>query len=424
MNILIVDQNLPPYIIDGSRVHTYNLCKALARRGHNVHVLVEKTSVPHTASMKGNVHEFPWDGINVHRLVPSATNPFKPTKELSWLIFDLNAGKYIAKLTKKIKLDIIHGDGAHSGLLLSDKFAVPHVVTIHGNFYDEASVIVDDIRKTLSTNLKAIPTLAFYGKCYIGAQLHAYAEKVACNLADKIIALTNYEKIRLNQVYSIPYSKIAVIPNFVDYERIQKVAIALPEKEKIKEEILGKSSSKEKVIAYTGFLKPRKGLDILIKAMAIIKKLRMPYKLLIIGSGPLEKEVKAMINKEGLEEQVTMLNYVPFEKMVAINLIADCIVVPSLFEGLPTTMLEAMALGKPVIASSVGGIPEVIKDKINGILFKPKDPHMLADKIIELMDSEDLRTKLGLNARETVKEKYDINVVVKDIERLYLSLAR
>jgi glycosyltransferase involved in cell wall biosynthesis len=110
--------------------------------------------------------------------------------------------------------------------------------------------------------------------------------------------------------------------------------------------------------------------------------------------------------------------------MVAINLITDCIVAPSLFGGLSTTMLEAMALGRPVIASSVGGIPEVIKDKINGILFKPKDPNMLADKIIELMDSEDLRMKLGLNARETVKEKYDINVVVKDIERLYLSLAR
>jgi len=99
------------------------------------------------------------------------------------------------------------------------------------------------------------------------------------------------------------------------------------------------------------------------------------------------------------------------------------LVLPSRWEGLPVTILEAMSRGLPVIASSVGGIPEVIENKKEGILVPPQNPEILAQAIKKLLEDESLRKELIRNAYEKVKENYSIETYAKNILNLYKLLA-
>jgi glycosyltransferase involved in cell wall biosynthesis len=421
MKVLLVDHNLPPYVIDGAKIYTYKLSRTLSIFGHEVHVLVEKPGIHKNLLGKKGLQSYPWWNIHVHRLVPSSITPIYPAHDLSWLAFTLNAAKYVQKLVKEVRPDIIHGDAPHGGgFTLFYKPEIPYVVTDHGNIPDEIIALKADLKFML--NLKEISISQKIFKSIIGAYLHAYFEKIACKDADKIIVLTEYERKRLHNVYDIPYSKMEVIPNFVDYEAIKNITSKFPDKEKMKKLVL-RNYGDEPTILFVGYFKPGKGLHVLIEAIKILLKKGINIKLILVGSGFLESYIKRVLALNNLLKNVIHLKNAAFKDIIVAYYIADIITIPSIFkEGLPTTLLEAMAVGKPVVVSSICGIPEVIKDHVNGILVKPNDPVALSDKLTELIYNEDLRLKLGKNAEKTIQKYYDTNVVVRKIESIYRSL--
>jgi glycosyltransferase involved in cell wall biosynthesis len=174
-------------------------------------------------------------------------------------------------------------------------------------------------------------------------------------------------------------------------------------------------------VLFVGRLTKAKGVDILIKAIKILKeKYQMDIKTAIVGKGYLEEELKELVMELGIEKEVEFLGIRrDIEKLMKSTKI---FVLPSRWEGLPLTILEAMGSGAGIIATKVGGIPEVIEHEKEGILISPEDSTALAGAITELLKDRELREKLGINAYQKVKEKYSIEVYTRNILGFYKSL--
>lgn len=140
----------------------------------------------------------------------------------------------------------------------------------------------------------------------------------------------------------------------------------------------------------------------------------------VAGDGPLLPEMNNMVKQFGIEDKVRFTGFRgdPFDVM---NMF-DIFVMTSLHEGIPTVLLEAMWLGKPVIATKVGGIPEIISHRWNGLLIAEENSNEVASACIELIEDECLRDNLSRNARKDFKGLHDIERVAGDVERLYRGL--
>ncbi|MBU4345581.1 MAG: glycosyltransferase family 4 protein, partial [Desulfobacteraceae bacterium] len=102
----------------------------------------------------------------------------------------------------------------------------------------------------------------------------------------------------------------------------------------------------------------------------------------------------------------------------------DILVTPSLLEGFPMVILEAMAMAKPIVATNIDGITEQITDGVNGILVPPKDPSALAKTVVRVLNDKELARTMGLSAREKVKQEFSVEKMVAETEKVYLSLLK
>jgi glycosyltransferase involved in cell wall biosynthesis len=220
----------------------------------------------------------------------------------------------------------------------------------------------------------------------------------------KIICVSKQVQITLIEWLPKLKRKIIVISN----------AVTVPD-------LLNWSPIKKYDILFVGRLTKAKGVDILLRAINILKeKYQKEIKAAIVGEGYLEEELKELVEELGIDEEVEFLGVRrDIEKLMKSTQI---FVLPSRWEGLPLTILEAMGSGAGIIAAKVGGIPEVIEHEKEGILISPENPTTLARAITELLKDRELRVKLGINAYQKVKEKYSIEVYTKDLLELYKSL--
>jgi len=169
-----------------------------------------------------------------------------------------------------------------------------------------------------------------------------------------------------------------------------------------------KHNNKPVKVITIGRLSPGKGFEDFIEAAEIINKANPQVVFAIAGEGILEKSLTKKISRLGIEGVTKLLGHIGGKnEIAAFYRSADIFVLPSHHEGLPTVVLEAMASGLPVVATKVGGVPSLIEDGVNGYLVAPREPMALADRILRLVDDENLRQQLGKKARERVLEKYN-----------------
>lgn len=237
----------------------------------------------------------------------------------------------------------------------------------------------------------------------------SFTKKVSSFIVDKCvsmyIALTKADKEILVKFFKISPDKILVIPNGLN-------APVLPVKKK--------NDRKEKVIGTVTRLMPQKGLRYFIEAIPEIIKFDNTIKFKIAGSGEQENELKELVNELNLNNNIEFMGYI-------INIISfiddlDIFVLPSVWEGFPYVILEAMLMKKPIIATDIFGINEIIDNNINGILIKPKNPHYISISIIHLLKNPDLARKLGINAYSKAQREYTLEKNVRSIENLYNKL--
>jgi len=178
------------------------------------------------------------------------------------------------------------------------------------------------------------------------------------------------------------------------------------------------------VIGTIANLYPCKGLEYLIEAANLIFKSsnfepRTPnMKFVIIGDGEEREKLEYLIKKHNLEEKIILTGAMPdaWKYLKAF----DIFILPSIKEGFPWTILEAMAAGIPVIATNVGAVPEIIENNENGILIEPRDPKIIAESIEKLINNKDLIEKFSQNGKKTVIEKFNLQEMIKKYEELFI----
>ncbi len=177
-------------------------------------------------------------------------------------------------------------------------------------------------------------------------------------------------------------------------------------------------------LGYIGRLFEGKGLEDLLMAAANLKsKFQISnFKLLIFGSGPLENKLKKMAKDLDVASKIEWRGFVPYGKVPEALAQIDIFVYPSRHEGFGRSIMEALAMEKAVVATRVGGIPDLIKDGENGFLVPSHDPKALAEKIYKLMEDRDLRGKFGKSGREWVNKNFEWNDGIKKFANLFLEL--
>ena len=218
--------------------------------------------------------------------------------------------------------------------------------------------------------------------------------------ADAVTAISNYlaQYVR-SQNSRVP---VSIIPNGVDVSKFK------PD---------GEHNSK--TIITTSRLVEKNGIGDLIDAVDVVKKEIPDIKLFIAGGGHLREGLKLKVKSLKLENNVEFIGEVSNDLLPQYLAKASIFVRPSLSEGLGTAFLEAMAAGLAVIGTSVGGIPDFLKDGETGLFCKVANPEDLADKIIRLIKDDGLRNRLSDSGRRLVQEKYNWDKVAKEIQNVY-----
>jgi glycosyltransferase involved in cell wall biosynthesis len=169
-----------------------------------------------------------------------------------------------------------------------------------------------------------------------------------------------------------------------------------------------------------GRLVPVKGYGILIRAIKEISKKFSEVYCLIVGDGNLYLELNKQINDLKLQNRVHLLGYQKHSKVMSILKASDIFVMPSLYEGTPIALLEAAAMGKAIIASRVGGIPELVNDGEQAILFSPGDHRVLVEAITQFVSDKKKAREFGKQAQIRIKKRFGLDAMVQATKLAYI----
>jgi glycosyltransferase involved in cell wall biosynthesis len=228
--------------------------------------------------------------------------------------------------------------------------------------------------------------------------------------ADVLLAVSKEDRRRMIEVEGIRRDKIRILPNGIP---------PLPPPRGAVRSELGIPPSSP-VIGTLTVLRREKALHVLVQASALLAPEFPDLRVLIAGQGPEEESLRALVRELGLEEVVLLLG---FRRDVADVLAAlDVAVFSSEREGSPLAVMESMAAGKPVVATCVGGVPELVDDGVHGLLVRPRDPHALSKAVAILLRDPGLRTELGRRGQARQERDFHIEATVRRLEDLYQQL--
>lgn len=243
-------------------------------------------------------------------------------------------------------------------------------------------------------------------------RLYNRIERSVLRHADRIVTVSDSMRALLTK-HGVAAEKIRVIHNAIDTNE----AVPVASRAEIKQR--HGLSSKQKIIGVIGRLNPEKGQMIFLRAMEKTVRSCPDVKSLVIGDGQDRPMLERFCRENGLTDHVVFLGYQ--DKIADYYQILDLLVLPSLSEGLPNTVLEAMTFGIPVLATSVGGVPEIIENG-NGVLVPPNDPEALAERMIELLKDDSLRGAIGLKGKNSLYPRFAPDHRVRQIIGLYNEL--
>ncbi|MHA1595228.1 MAG: glycosyltransferase family 4 protein [Candidatus Baldrarchaeia archaeon] len=365
--------------VGGISSHIRELAKSLSKRGHDVTIITVKKVEEAEDTNHHNVRVIRVSGAVIPGLKILSPLSLSDVK-------DALLGE---------KFDIIHVHHAFIPISLysvsvASKYGIPSVLTAHSlgvaheNHYlwRFLRVFMYPIRKTLE-NVNRIITVS--------------------------------EAVRRFMKHLLPdYERFVVIPNAVDIEEFKPNK----SKEELRRELCLPIDNP--IILFVGRLVVRKGVHVLLDAFRSVVKEIPDARLVIVGKGMLRDYLEYKAKAYGIERNVDLRGYVDRENLVKLYMAADVFVCPSIFaEAFGIVIIEAMAAGKPVIATRVGGIPEIIDDGIDGILVKPHSVRELSDAIIWLLNDKSRLEAMGMNAREKVEERYSWDRVVHRVVEVY-----
>ncbi len=366
----------------------YNLSKELIKKGHKVSILCSNYKKNGTYSLCSQ-SPTSMEGIDVHRLgtVRLGTAYEAPFS----FIHALRNNPDIAHINP---YNLINAD--ISGLVLKHLKNKPLFLTAGGAIFT----------RSWSRNLP--------GRIY-----DTLLGKKMLKLCDGVIAYTDAEKEDLVRVFDLDRDKVHVMSNAVGdmFLNLQNTPSKLDIEKKYN------ISPQEKLVLLVARMDKVKGIEYLVKAAKIVSENRKDIKFLIIGDNPkypdYKNYIQQLVKDLRVEDTVTLAGFVNNDELIAAYKRADVFVMSSVYEGCPTALLEAMACGKPAVATEVGGIPQVINSSKAGTMVPPRNPQALAEALVELLDNPTEMKKMSSRGKEYVNKNCTWDTISEKHLKLY-----
>ena len=370
-------KNFNDYICGGSPSAAYYLAFNIAKRGHEISVFT--TSV----NSKDSVEKY--ENVTIYRY---GTNFRVISSNISF-------GRFLKPIKHDVNVVHTHFDvppGPLAGLRYAKRKNVPLVVTYHGDWVESYGGLIRRMGVAFHNKYLVDKLLSYASIIISPSEYYIDGSKFLRKYRNKIVVIPN--GINLHD-FEIPYSK---------EECRKKLGLPLD----------------KKILLFFGYLSPYKGPDVLVKAMPKIIRDVPDVELVFAGKGVMREELEMLSKVLGIEKNVRFVGFVDDDLKALYYKAADIFCLPSTMstESFGIVNLEAMACGVPIVASKIGGIPDVVKDGENGLLVQPRDSEVLADAIICLLENEDVRERMGKSGRERVKD-YSWERIAEETEKVY-----
>lgn len=323
------------------------------------------------------------DGVKVIALHKAAGN-------------DVTVPFRLARVLRQERVDVVHSNnwGTLAESVLAAKWArTPSIVhTQHGLEYG-----IGDSRSRDRHPLRML------------------AKRVAARWIDRIVAVSHEVQAMVVKEWRVPDRKVSVIHN-----GIALTARRLGDEERLERRRRIGLGPGDYVIGSVGIFRPVKDFPTLVRAMAHVASRSTGARLVLVGDGPSRLEIEQMVERLKLQPFVRFLGMrADVEDLLPIM---DLFVLCSFSEGISLSILEAMAAGVPVVATDVGGNPEIIGQSGVGVLVPPRSPRKTADAILSLLRDPDRRRAMGVLAQERVRERFSLQRMASDYEALYAGI--
>ncbi|MCW4023223.1 MAG: glycosyltransferase family 4 protein [archaeon] len=377
--VCLVTHFFPPHM-GGIEKVSYEQSKRLTKAGYEFDVLTSKT--------KGQTRN-PIKGINVY---PYPSLKFADRFGVPYPILTVNAYKLFAKTIRNCDLVHAHGHVYMSSCLagmLAKKYNKPFIVTQHNTYIDYKSWL------NTAENLNDV---------IIG--------KSVLKRADRILTVSK-ETMKYVLSLGADKTKTSVMYNGVDTDCFQSA---------------NKSESRDKlglplnrkIVFSARRLVYKNGLDTLIESANVLAKNHPEVLFVVAGKGPSRSLIEERIKELGIEKNIKLAGFVPDELLPVYYGAADVFLLPSASgEGLPLVLFEAMSCGLPVVATTVGGTPEIVEHMQNGVLVPPQDPQVMADAISRLLAEKETMTEIGKQAKEYILSKLSWKENARQLLQVY-----
>ncbi len=377
--ICLVTHFFPPHM-GGIEKVSYEQSKRLTESGYEIDVL--------TSKIKGQ-NEHPTKGIRVFAY-PSLK--LAERFGVPYPILTVEAYKKFAKIIKKCDLVHAHGHVYMSSYLagkIAKKYKKPFIVTQHNTFIDYKSLL---------------NTLEHLNDLTIG--------KSVLKHADRILTVSK-ETMKYVLRLGADKAKTLVMYNGVDTNCFHSVKKGESRKK------LG-LPKKRKIIFSVRRLVYKNGIDTLIESAHLVARDNPDILFVVAGKGPSRKLIEDRIKELRIEDNIKLTGFVPDELLPVYYDAADYFVLPSASgEGLPLVLFEAMACGLPVIATTVGGTPEIINHMKNGVLVPPRNPEAIAEALSKLLAEEKLGQTIGEEAKKNVEDRFTWEENLRQLKEVY-----
>jgi len=364
MRILVHSIYFPPEV-GGLETHVLTLCQALQRCGHDITVVTSH-------SMKGTSKYEEFEGVPVVRV-------YCPNKKfLGWVVTSFFAIPKMWKLSRNADIMHAHTFPSIVPCILPKKFRnKPLIATIHTSHFLRL------------------------------AKKRFWRKVLGYLLRKPDIVLTPSEEIKDVSLSIAPKIEAYSLVNAVDIDRFKLTKPAIIVKDN------------EKIIVVPRRLFEKNGVEFAVRALPIVCE-RFNAHLYLIGDGPMRPRLETLTEELKLSDRVHFIGVQPNSKMPALLSSADVIVIPSLMEATSVAALESMACERVIVASNVGGLPEIVTDE-TGFLAEPANPNDLADKIVTALSlTEDVKVEMGRIARQKVTQRWSTDALAEQIEQYYL----
>lgn len=398
MKIMILSHNYPCIAFGYSGIFIHEQAKALHELGMNIRVICPTPFAPWPITLFNSK----WQGYAStpkEDIIESINVRY--SRYISYSNYHIHTAskryyKGVSRDFKKIHcavggIDIIHAhfvipDGL-AATYIGSEFSIPVVVTAHGSDVNKFPSYDERLKSSFSDTIKH---------------------------SDAVVTVSNVLKKKV-EMYSSP-RRVESIPMGVD-TRIFRPANNVQE---VRQRLSLPLDTH--VILFVGRPEYEKGIFELIKAFKIVCQSIMNVILAVVGYTQSSSECVSYIQHNGLADRVRILGSLPHIQVRDWMSACDIFVLPSHSEGLPTVVVEAMACGRAVVATPVGGVPQILEDGQNGIITPVKKPEILAEKIRLLIEDPNLRERYGRAARETVVNGYDVRISASRLISIYNEL--